>query len=72
MTLADILHRVGIRAPAEKVFQSLSEEQGLAGWWTKNVKALAEAGAIAQFRFGAHGFTDMKVAELSCGRRVRW
>jgi uncharacterized protein YndB with AHSA1/START domain len=70
--MAEILHRVGIRAPARKVYAALSEEKGLGGWWTKNVKASPEVGTIAQFRFNDRGFNDMKVLELSPGKRVRW
>jgi hypothetical protein len=29
--MPDILHRVGMQAPAETVFKALSEEKGLAG-----------------------------------------
>lgn len=70
--MADILHRVGIRAPAAAVFAALSEEKGLAGWWTKNVKTASRIGTVAQFRFGDHGFNDMKIVELSPGKRVKW
>jgi uncharacterized protein YndB with AHSA1/START domain len=70
--MSDILHRVGIRASTEKVFAALSEEKGLAGWWTTNVNASPEVGSIAQFRFDDRGFNDMKVLELSPGKRVGW
>jgi uncharacterized protein YndB with AHSA1/START domain len=70
--MADIVHRVGIKSPAGKVFQALTEEKGLAGWWTNSVKASPEVGAIDQFRFGDAGFNDMKVVELSAGKRVKW
>ena len=70
--MADILHRVGIRSSADKVFEALSEEKGLAGWWTQNVKASPEIGAIDQFGFDDHGYNHMKVLELSPGRRVKW
>jgi len=70
--MPDILHRVGINASASKVFQALSEEKGLAGWWTKNVKASPTAGAVNHFRFGDRGFNDMKVVELLPGKRVKW
>jgi hypothetical protein len=30
--MADILHRVGINSPADKVFRALSDEKGPAGW----------------------------------------
>lgn len=70
--MADILHRVGIKSGTGKVFAALSEEQGLAGWWTRNVKASPNVGAINQFRFGDRGFNDMKVEELVPQRRVKW
>ena len=70
--MPDILHRVGIKAPSEKVYAALSEEKGLAGWWTKNVKASPTVGAVNQFRFGDRGFNDMQVAELIPGKRVKW
>jgi len=70
--MADTLHRVGIRSSADKVFEALSKEAGLAGWWTKNVNASPVVGALDQFRFGDYGFNAMKVLELSLGRRVKW
>src|SRR5579872_824451 len=68
----DILHRVGINTPAQKVFAALSEESGLASWWTRNVKASPGVGSVHHFRFGDKGFSDMKVVELSPGHRVQW
>jgi len=70
--MPDILHRVGIKASPDKVYAALSEEKGLAGWWTKNVKASPTVGAVHQFRFGDRGFNDMEVVELVPGKRVRW
>lgn len=70
--MPDILHRVGINSSADKVFQALSEERGLSGWWTKNVKAAPVVGAVNQFRFGDRGFSHMKVVELVPGQRVKW
>ena len=70
--MADILHRVGINSPADKVFTALSDEKGLAGWWSKNIKASPVVGAVNQFRFGENGFNDMKVVELVPGKRVKW
>jgi uncharacterized protein YndB with AHSA1/START domain len=70
--MPDILHRIAIRSSTENVFRALSDQDGLAGWWTRNVKALPQVGAIAEFRFENRGFQDMKVMELSPGKRVRW
>ena len=33
--MADIIHRVGIKAPISKVYAALSTVEGVAGWWTK-------------------------------------
>jgi uncharacterized protein YndB with AHSA1/START domain len=57
--MADILHRVGITCVPEKVFAALSEKQGLAGWWTKDVDASPTVGAINEFRFGDRGFQHL-------------
>ena len=70
--MPDILHRVGIAAPADQLFAALTEEAGLSGWWTRNVKAAPRVGAIDEFRFGDAGFNEMKVVELIPGKRVRW
>jgi len=70
--MADILHRVAIKAPAAKVFWALSEEEGLGGWWTRNVQASSIVGAVNRFRFDDRGFNDMRVVELLPGKRVKW
>ena len=70
--MADILHRVGINAPVDTVFRALSEERGLASWWTRKVKAPPGVGSVIEFRFDEGGFNDMKVLELSPRKRVRW
>ena len=68
----DILHRIEIDSTPERVYQALTEEKGLAGWWTTNTTASPAVGAIDKFRFGDHGFNDMEVVELLPGKRVRW
>jgi uncharacterized protein YndB with AHSA1/START domain len=70
--MADILHRVGIKAPAATVYEALSSQKGLAGWWTRNTKATPEVGAVNEFRFGELGFSHMKITELTPGTRVSW
>lgn len=70
--MPDILHRVGIKAPVEKIFCALSEQAGLAAWWTTDVEASAKVGVVNRFRFGDKGFNAMKVVELSPGKRVKW
>lgn len=70
--MADILHRVGIRASPKKVYEARSSQPGLAGWWTRDTKASAKVGSVNEFRFGEDGFNGMKVVELTPGKRVKW
>jgi len=35
--MADITHRVGMKAPVSKVYAALSTVEGVAGWWTTHV-----------------------------------
>ena len=70
--MPNILDRIGIRAAPRKVYAALTEQRGLARWWTKNTSASPEVGTILKFRFGDHGFNDMKVFRLVPGRQVQW
>jgi uncharacterized protein YndB with AHSA1/START domain len=70
--MPNILHRVGIKAPPQKVYEALTEEKGLAGWWTTNTKASPKVGTVNQFRFKNDDFNDMEVVELVPARRVKW
>lgn len=66
--MPDILHRVGIVAPAEAVYKALTTVEGLAGWWTEDVSG----DGTLHFQFGERGFFDMKVRDLAPARRVVW
>ena len=75
--MADIIHRVGIRAGAEKVYRALSTIDGLAGWWTENTAGASELGKRIGFTFrnpqGAlMGEIEMQVEKLEPGKRVQW
>jgi uncharacterized protein YndB with AHSA1/START domain len=75
--MADILHRVGIKASSDEVYKALTTREGLAGWWTKNTQAESKVGGSLKFRFHRPDGTeiggfDMKVLELQPARRVLW
>jgi uncharacterized protein YndB with AHSA1/START domain len=69
--MSDIIHQVGIKAPAEKIYELLTTDRGLSQWWTKDVSGAGEAGSIIEFRFNGGG-PDFSVAELVPNRIVRW
>jgi uncharacterized protein YndB with AHSA1/START domain len=70
--MADILHKVGIKSSSlDAVYTALTTREGLAGWWTDEVRGGTQVGNVLQFRFGAGGI-DMKVLELQPPERVLW
>jgi uncharacterized protein YndB with AHSA1/START domain len=75
--MVDILHRVGITASQDAVYQALTTTEGLEGWWTSDVRGDADAGGVVQFRFrfddspDPDGF-DMSVLEAKPAERVLW
>jgi uncharacterized protein YndB with AHSA1/START domain len=75
--MADIVHRVGIKAPAAQVYAALSTIAGLAGWWTEATTGRSQVGEVITFRFRTEsgeeiGGFDMDVLELQPDRSVRW
>jgi|SRR5438309_1298381 len=72
--MVDILHRVGAQTPSpEKVYDALTTVEGLAGWWTDDVKGAGdEVGGVVAFRFPPVGGFDMEVLDLRPSERVTW
>ena len=74
--MADILHRVGIKSSADKVYKALATREGLASWWTHDTQGETNVGGVIQFRFSLDGSElggfDMKVLELHPAKRVMW
>ena len=75
--MADILHRIGIKAFPGQVYQALATPEGVAGWWTRQSSGDGTVGGTLRFRFlSADGVEmggfRMQVLELDPARRVRW
>ena len=69
--MPEILHMFAIDAPAETVYQSLTQPNHLAKWWTHEVTAEPAVDSIAEFRFDQIVFR-MQITDLSPNRRVTW
>ena len=68
--MADIRHGVGINAPVERVYHALATTDGLASWWTREVKGVSQVGEKLDFFFGApEPAAAMEVTELVPDRR---
>lgn len=65
--MPDILHRVGIDATPEKVFDALATIDGLRGWWVSTTEGNPTQGGTIDF-----GFCDMNVVAAEPGRLVHW
>jgi uncharacterized protein YndB with AHSA1/START domain len=71
--MPDIRHRVGIAAPPERAYEALATKEGLAGWWTHDVRGDANLGGKLEFYFASpEPSAVMEVVELDPNHRVRW
>jgi uncharacterized protein YndB with AHSA1/START domain len=71
--MPDIRHRVGIAAPAQRVYSTLATEDGLTDFWTDHIDGHSEVGGKLSFYFGfPEPAAEMEVVELVPGERVRW
>jgi uncharacterized protein YndB with AHSA1/START domain len=75
--MVDIIHRIGIRASVEKVYEALSSIQGLAHWWTEKVEGNEQIGGEINFTFQEKngeikGKMVMEVLRLEPSKEVRW
>ena len=71
--MVDILHRVGIKNPTPgPVSDALTTVDGLAGWWTEEVRGSGEPGGKLEFRFPPIGGFDIEVLEAKPTERVQW
>lgn len=70
--MAEILHRIVIETSPEKLYNALTDQDGLSAWWT-DAESENEVGGVAQFRFGADGNkVDMQIAEHVPNEKVAW
>lgn len=49
--MADIIHRIGIKAPAAKAYAAVSTVAGVAGWWTREASGESQPSGSFQVRF---------------------
>ncbi len=78
--MPDIIHRIGIKAPAQAVYNALATVTGLAGWWTEEIAGTAgasEVGGKITFTFRSPagdlvGQMVMEVEALTEAQSVRW
>lgn len=75
--MPDIIHRIGIQAPAATVLEAITTATGIAGWWTRDASDLGAGCHAVAVRFrradGALlGSMQYDIATESPGFDVRW
>ena len=71
--MKQIIHAVHIHhVSPSAVFEALTTEAGLRGWWTKKVTVDDGVGGIIRFTFGGDFNPQMKQVTLERDRRVVW
>jgi len=48
--MPDILHRVGVAAEPERIYEALTTVEGVRNWWSEDTQGDASQGAAFQFR----------------------
>lgn len=67
----DIVHSTDIATTPERLYEALTTQKGIAGWWTPDVKAEPVVGSINEMKF--QGTTlKFRVDELEPVRHIAW
>ncbi len=61
-----------VDALIDVVYRAVTEQEGLAAWWTRETVAAPEVGAIIQFKFGDRYLNKMKVLTIEPDSVVEW
>lgn len=75
--MADIMHKVGIKAPASQVYAALASTAGVAGWWTRETSGEAKLGGAVTVLFRTPageeiGQMSFAPIQLEPNQRVTW
>lgn len=65
--MVNILHRVGIAATPDRVFEALATLAGVQAWWISTATGDAAQGGVIDF-----GFCDMQVKHADANSLVHW
>jgi len=70
--MPDILIEVTVQQSPDKVYKALTEQDGIASWWTTGAKVQPQVGTISEFPFyDGQILMKMEVAELE-PQHVEW
>jgi uncharacterized protein YndB with AHSA1/START domain len=68
-----IHHVLDVDASAATVWRAITDEQGLASWWSTKVRTPAAAiGADIEFTFAGDFIPVMRITKLDTGKELSW
>ena len=67
----DIVHSVDIETTSDRLYEAITTQKGLEGWWTPQVKAEPMVGALNEFHFAGTTLT-FRVDKLEPARHIAW
>lgn len=71
--MTNISQNIQIEAVPKKVFDSLSHQEALSSWWTKDATVQPVVGSVAEFGFYDRAIiTRFRIEELESAKRIRW
>jgi hypothetical protein len=71
--VADIIHQLMIHATPETTYQTLTTQEGLAQWWTRDTSTESKIGSIAEFAFNQRAVVfRMRIEQLQPSQWVAW
>jgi len=71
--MATIYHQLRVNAPILRLFKAVSTVEGIATWWDRPVDTPMNVGSVLEFNLGEmHGILQMKVLEVTSGKRIEW
>lgn len=75
--MVDIIHRVGVKAPAAEVYAALATVEGVAKWWTRETSGDPTPGGHMDVQFSTLdgqriGGMGIKVVKLDPDKCVQW
>ncbi len=68
----EIFHKLKIRADVSTVYGAITDEKGIAEWWTNTCNAKPVENSIAEFNFGDRYHNKMRITKLEANQRVEW
>lgn len=70
--MSNILFSYSIESSPEAVYQALTEQKHIQGWWTSDTRIEPKEGTEAHFGFGEKGAFSFNIATLSPNEAVEW